>query len=676
MEDLQKVRDRISELKDLLKKYNREYYDEANISVQDSVYDSLYNELLTLEKLYPQLQQSDSPSQVVGGQSSEKFARVNHERPMLSLSNAFSQEDLSEFVERNREKLAKDKLDYVCELKIDGVAISLHYDNGKLKTAATRGDGLAGELVTQHMKAISNIPLVIPYLNKIEVRGEIYMPISSFSKVNNERANKNLDLFANPRNAAAGSLRQLNTDMVAERGLEFIPYHLQEYANIGDQSQYNNLEKLNQIGFKVDKNYKLCTTISEIWEFVLTWTKQKVDLPYEIDGLVIKVNSLLDQQALGETTKSPRWAIAYKFPAEEVTTIVVDIEVNVGRTGVVTPLAILKPVSVAGTTVSKATLHNKKNIAEKDIRISDTVIIRKAGEIIPEVVQVITDLRPAHTVPYGMPQNCPSCGEELVNELDEAALRCPNILCPAQIVEKLIHFTSRKAMNIDGLGPKIIKQLYEKKLVSNVADFYLLKKTDFLTLDRVGEKSTENYLQAIAVTKKNSLEKLLFGFGIRNVGATVATVLAKEFHILAKLMEASYDQLVSIHEIGAKVAGSVIDYFANPQVKEVVAALRATGVNMEYKGTRASAESEETASDERKFVGQTIVITGKFQNYVRDEIADWIVNNGGKVASSVSSNTSFLIAGDKAGSKLAKAQQLKIAIFDEAWLSAEIDGLA
>lgn len=666
--DRQAAQTRIEELRELLNKYNYEYYVLDRPSVPDAEYDRLMQELIALEEQYPEFKTKDSPSQRVGGQPLDAFQKVEHRIPMLSLANAFNEGDLRDFDRRVRQEVGDD-VTYVCELKIDGLAVSVRYEDGYFVQGATRGDGVTGEDITENLKTIRSLPLRLKEAVTLEARGEAYMPKASFERLNEQRKQRGEELFANPRNAAAGSLRQLDPKIAASRHLDLFVYGLANAEELGIDSHSAALDYLQAIGFKVNPERRRCANIDEVIRFVNEWHEKRPQLPYEIDGIVIKVDSFEQQEQLGATAKSPRWAIAYKFPAEEVVTKLIGIELNVGRTGVVTPTAILEPVRVAGTTVQRATLHNEDFIREKDIRIGDSVVIKKAGDIIPEVVNVVFDRRTGEEVPFVMPTHCPECGSELVRLEGEVALRCINPKCPAQIREGLIHFVSRQAMNIEGLGEKVISQLFREGLIHDVADIYRLTKEQLINLERMGEKSATNLLNAIEASKQNSLERLLFGLGIRHVGAKAAKVLAEHFETMDRLQSATKEELMAIHEIGEKMADSIVTYFAKPEVKELLNELRAYGVNMEYKGPK----TPKAGDVDSYFVGKTVVLTGKLESLSRNEAKEKIEQLGGKVTGSVSKNTDLVIAGADAGSKLAKAEQLNIEIWDETRFLQEIE---
>lgn len=651
---------RAQELRLELNQYAHEYYVEDQPSVEDYIYDRLYKELQEIETVYPDVITSDSPTQRVGGKILQGFNKVTHDVQMYSLNDGFSKEDIYEFDERVR-KLAGKPVSYCCELKIDGLAISLKYENGQFVQGATRGDGIVGENITENLKMVKSIPLELKKPISIEVRGECYMPKQSFVALNNEREEAGQDVFANPRNAAAGSLRQLDTAIVAKRNLNTFLYTVADFGPMTAQTQAAALDELSAIGLRTNPEKKLCATIDEVWAYIETYHEKRAELPYEIDGIVIKVNEFSVQSELGFTVKAPRWAIAYKFPPEEAQTVIEEIEWTIGRTGVVTPTAVMQPVRVAGTTVSRASLHNADFIATKDIRLNDSVIIYKAGDIIPEVAQVVTEERAESSRPYIMPTHCPVCGSELVHLDEEVALRCINPKCPAQIKEGLNHFVSRNAMNIDGLGPRVLAQMYDKMLVADVADLYFLTIEDLLTLDKIKEKSATNIYTAITASKENSVERLIFGLGIRHVGAKAAKILAEYFGDLRAVSQASKEEIMALDSLGEIIADSVVTYFANEEVHELMDELTKADVNMIYKGIR----KKQLADIESPFKDKTIVLTGKLTHYTREEAKEKIENLGGKVTGSVSKKTDLVVAGEEAGSKLTKAEELGISVWNE-----------
>ncbi|MEW9670351.1 NAD-dependent DNA ligase LigA [Ammoniphilus sp. 3BR4] len=658
--DLVAAQKRIEELREAINKHNYLYYVKDNPQITDQEYDQLMKELLALEESFPDLKSPDSPSQRVGSEPLPFFEKVEHRVPMLSLGNSFGADDLRDFDRRVRQNATSEEVRYVCELKIDGLAVSLRYEDGLFVQGATRGDGAIGEDITQNLKTIRSMPLRLSEPRTIEVRGEAFMPRRAFEKLNKGREEKGEQLFANPRNVAAGSLRQLDPKLAAERELDLFIYGIGLLEGDQVDSHSEGLQYLEALGFKVNQERRVFSSIEEVIQFVEGWTEKRSQLPYDIDGMVIKVDSYAQQRELGFTAKSPRWATAYKFPAEEVVTVLEDIEVSVGRTGAVTPTAILKPVSLAGTTVKRASLHNEDIIREKGLMIGDHVIVKKAGDIIPEVVGVLADRRTGEERPYQMPTHCPECESELVRLEEEVALRCVNPSCPAHIREGLIHFVSRNAMNIDGLGEKVITQLFNHQLIRDVADLYFLKREELLSLERMGEKSVDNLLAGIEASKQNSLEKLVFGLGIRLVGAKAAKTLSQTFLTLDRIMEVSEDELIAVDEIGPKMAHSIAAYFAIPQVRETIERLRQAGVNFEYKGPRL-----EEISGDSPFAGKTVVLTGTLEQMSRKEAQAAVEERGGKVSGSVSAKTDLVVAGEAAGSKLKKAQELNITVLTE-----------
>lgn len=657
---MSKIQKKMNDLITKINKYNHEYYVLDNPTISDAEYDQLFHELVQLEEANPELMRTDSPTQRVGAKPLETFSKVEHSVPMLSLSNAFNIEELRAFDRRVKERI-DENITYICELKIDGLAISLTYDNGHFTLGATRGDGQIGEDITSNLRTIRSIPLSIQEQGKIEVRGEAFMPHESFMKLNKLRADEDQPLFANPRNAAAGSLRQLDPKIAASRHLDLFLFGYGEWEKETIRTHSERLNYLSKLGFKINKEWKKCETIEEVIEYVEYWTEERPHLSYEIDGIVIKVDSLDQQEALGFTARNPRWAIAYKFPAIEAVTTLKDIELSVGRTGVVTPTAILEPVFIDGSTVSRATLHNADQIRALDIRIGDTVILKKAGDIIPKVVRVIVEERIGNEQPYEMPTNCPACDSDLVHLDEEVALRCLNPNCPAQLQEALIHFVSRDAMNIDGLGEKVIAQLYNENLVSSIDDLYRLEHRQLIGLERMGEKSVNNLLTAINHSKSNSLEKLVFGLGIRHIGAKAAQILAAHFKTMDKLMNTTFEELVEIDEIGEKMADSIVQYFTEEHVEELITHLKDLSINMTYDGPDLSSGDTE----ELLFADKTIVLTGKLEHFTRREARDTIERLGGKVTGSVSGNTDLVIAGESAGSKYDQAKKLNVTIWDE-----------
>ncbi len=649
---------RIDELIEQLQKLGHAYYVLDDPIVPDGTYDALLQELRNLEEVHPDLIRSHSPTQRVGGAPLESFQKVQHERPMLSLSNAFNEEDVRAFHRRVTERIGKD-IAYVCELKIDGLAISLTYVDGEFVRGATRGDGTTGEDITSNVKTINSIPLKIDAQGILEVRGEAFMPRSSFLALNESRVEREEALFANPRNAAAGSLRQLDPKIAASRNLDvfLFGYGRWEQENLPTHSE--RLMYLSSLGFKINPTWKRCDTIDEVIEFIEEWTEQRDELSYDIDGIVIKVDRLDAQEELGYRANNPRYATAYKFPAEEAITTIHDIEWSVGRTGVVTPTAVLEPVLIDGSTVQRATLHNTDMIEELDIRLNDTVVLKKAGDIIPKIIRVIEEMRTDEQQTYEVPTNCPACGEELVHLEEEVALRCINPDCPAQLQEKLIHFVSRDAMNIDGLGEKVIQQLYNEKLITTISDLYRLRKEDILPLERMGEKSSTNLINAIEQSKANSLEKLIFGLGIRHIGAKAAFILAREYQTMDALKQATYEELIEIDEIGEKMADAIVQYFNGEHIALLLDELLDAGVNMTYDGPA------ETDRVDHFLSGKTVVLTGKMEQFTRKEAQRKIEAIGGSVTGSVSRNTDLVIAGKSAGSKYERAIELEIPVWDE-----------
>ena len=648
---------RMNELVALLNRYATEYYTSDNPSVSDSEYDRLYRELVELETAYPKQVLADSPTHRVGGKVLDGFEKYSHQYPLYSLQDAFSREELEAFDARVRKEVAHPT--YICELKIDGLSISLTYEKGILVAGATRGDGSIGENITENLKRVKDIPLTLPEELDITVRGECYMPRASFDQVNQARQENGEPEFANPRNAAAGTLRQLDTAVVAKRNLATFLY--QEASPSTRDSQEKVLKHLEQLGFVVNPKRILAENIDEIWNFIQEVGQERDNLPYDIDGVVIKVNDLASQEELGFTVKAPKWAVAYKFPAEEKEAQLLSVDWTVGRTGVVTPTANLTPVQLAGTTVSRATLHNVDYIAEKDIRKDDTVIVYKAGDIIPAVLRVVESKRVSEEK-LDIPTNCPSCNSGLLHFEDEVALRCINPRCPAQIMEGLIHFASRDAMNITGLGPSIVEKLFAANLVKDVADIYRLKEEDFLLLEGVKEKSASKLYQAIQASKENSAEKLLFGLGIRHVGSKASQLLLQHFHSIENLAQADPEEVASIESLGGVIAKSLQTYFATEGSEILLRELKEAGVNLDYKGQTVVADAA--------LSGLTVVLTGKLERLKRSEAKSKLESLGAKVTGSVSKKTDLVVAGADAGSKLQKAQELGIEVRDEAWLES------
>lgn len=653
----------IGPLRQQLIQWGKEYYEQDQPTVEDYVYDREYQRLVSLESQFPELVTPDSPTQRVGGQTDTQLAKVTHDIPMLSMGDIFSVEELHDFNLRQQDSLSHPThLEYDLELKIDGLSLSLVYENGRLVQASTRGNGVIGEDVTANAMTIKDIPHQLPEPLSVEFRGECYMPKASFVKLNEEREANGQPVFANPRNAAAGSLRQLDPQVTARRNLATFMYYVPEYEKIGVTTQEAALQRMRDLGFNVNPNNRTVHNEDELAEYINEYTAKRDDLEYGIDGIVEKVNDLATEQQLGNTVKVPRWEIAYKFPPEEQATVVRDIVWTVGRTGNVTPTAVMDPVQLAGTTVSRASLHNPDYLQEKDIRIGDTVLLHKAGDIIPEISRVVLGKRPADSEEYQIPTHCPVCDSELVHLDGEVALRCVNPMCPAQIKEGLAHFASRNAMNIDGLGPKIIEQLWDKKLVRDFADLYRLNNDQLLTLDKFGAKSASNLLTSIDNSRHNSVERLLFGLGIRHVGAKVARLIAEHFGSLDAVMNATAEEISAVDTIGPTIGDSVATYFANDQVHQLIQELKDVQVNMQY--TSAS-----TVDSDSEWNGQRVVLTGKLSTLTRAEAKEWLEEHGAKVTGSVSKKTNLLIAGEKAGSKLQKAQQLGVPVWDEQQLS-------
>ena len=648
---------RMNELVALLNRYATEYYTSDNPSVSDNEYDRLYRELVELEAAYPDQVLADSPTHRVGGKVLDGFEKYSHQYPLYSLQDAFSREELEAFDARVRKEVAHPT--YICELKIDGLSISLTYEKGILVAGATRGDGSIGENITENLKRVKDIPLTLPEELDITVRGECYMPRASFDQVNQVRQENGEPEFANPRNAAAGTLRQLDTAVVAKRNLATFLY--QEASPSTRDSQEKVLKNLEQLGFVVNPKRILAESMDEIWNFIQEVGQERDNLPYDIDGVVIKVNDLAGQEELGFTVKAPKWAVAYKFPAEEKEAQLLSVDWTVGRTGVVTPTANLTPVQLAGTTVSRATLHNVDYIAEKDIRKDDTVIVYKAGDIIPAVLRVVETKRVSEEK-LDIPTNCPSCDSDLLHFEDEVALRCINPRCPAQIMEGLIHFASRDAMNITGLGPSVVEKLFAANLVKDVADIYRLKEEDFLLLEGVKEKSASKLYQAIQASKENSAEKLLFGLGIRHVGSKASQLLLQHFHSIENLAQADPEEVASIESLGVVIAKSLQTYFATEGSEILLRELKEAGVNLDYKGQTVVADAA--------LSGLTVVLTGKLERLKRSEAKSKLESLGAKVTGSVSKKTDLVVAGADAGSKLQKAQELGIEVRDEAWLES------
>lgn len=657
-----KVLEEVQAIRAELNKWSHEYYVLDRPTVEDHVYDEKYRRLVELEKQYPELVTADSPTKRVGGQILSGFEKVEHEIPMLSLGDVFSKEELADFKEKLEESVGEE-LVYNCELKIDGLAISLVYEKGIFVKGSTRGNGTIGEDITENLKTIKAIPLRLSEPIDVEVRGECYMPKEAFLKLNETREEQGQTVFANPRNAAAGSLRQLDTRQTAKRNLSVFMYYLIEPEKYGVKTQSEALAKLQSWGFKVNQEAKRVTKMAEIDQYIDKYQQTRAELAYEIDGIVIKADSFAIQAKVGNTVKVPRWAIAYKFPPDEQETIVREIEWTVGRTGVVTPTAVMDPVELAGTMVARASLHNPDYLLQKDIRLGDTVKLHKAGDIIPEISEVVLAKRPKDSVSYEIPTNCPECGAKLVHLDEEVALRCINPQCPALLKESLTHFASRNAMNIDGLGPRIIEQLFDKHLIKDAAGLYNLTFDELLTLDKFKEKSANNLLNAIAKSKQNSLERLLFGLGIRHVGAKAARLLAEHFKTIDNLKQADVAEIVAIDSLGETIADAVVTYFKNEQVDVLLTELAQAGVNLEFLGKTSEEIAQKMGDDPLN--GLTVVLTGKLDKIKRADAKKRLEAHGAKVTGSVSKKTDLLVAGHDAGSKLTKAQELGIKIIDE-----------
>ena len=651
---------RIKELKDILNKSGYEYYVLDNPTMSDFEYDRLMQELIKLEGEFPEFATADSPTQRVGGEVADGFAEVVHTVQMQSLADVFSKDELYEFDSRVRAALGDESVEYVTEMKIDGLSVSLEYENGLFTRGSTRGNGFVGEDITQNLKTIPGIPLKLNEpLPFIEVRGEVYMPEKSFLRLNEQREASGEPVFANPRNAAAGSLRQLDSRIAAERKLDIFVFNLQRIEGKKLSSHSQSIEYLASLGFKVIPERDVYTNIDDAYKEVLRIGESRGELAFDIDGAVVKVNSFTQREFLGSTSKTPKWAAAYKFPAEQKQTELLDIILQVGRTGAVTPNAVLEPVRIAGSTVSRATLHNIDNIKDKDIRIGDTVIIEKAGDIIPAVVGVVKEKRPANSAPFEMPKVCPICGEPLVREEGEAAVRCINPNCSAQQLRAVIHFVSKAAMNIDGLGASIVEQLLDKKLINDCSDIYYLNFDNVISLDGFAEKSANNLIAAISESKKSGLDRVLFGLGIRMIGSRAAQILAAHFGNIDPLMSASVDELSSISEIGTKMAQSIVEYFKQDKSLYIIERLRAAGVDLTYTSTQKG----------NNFDGKIFVLTGTLPTLKRNDAKKLIESYGGKVSGSVSKNTDFVVAGEEAGSKLDKALSLGIKVLSEAELT-------
>lgn len=661
MSDMREIEERLRKLREEIEYHNYRYYVLDDPVISDVEYDRLMQELIDLEEAYPELVTADSPTQRVGSEPITAFEQIIHSSPMMSLTNSYSLEELKAFDSRVRKALPGEGVEYVAELKVDGLAVSLTYEDGYFARGATRGDGTRGEDVTHNLKTIRSVPMRIRYQNPVtvDVRGEVFMPRREFRKLNEERRLKGEALFANPRNAAAGSLRQLDPRITASRQLDIFVYGVGNVSGVTLGTQMEVLDFLRECGFRVNPNVKLCRSIDEVMDYAETWNDKREDIDYEIDGIVVKVNSLDQQARLGSTARSPRWATAYKFPAKQGTTVVKDIIVQVGRTGTLTPVALLEPIELAGSVVSRASLHNEDIIRSKDIRIGDAVVIEKGGDIIPEVVKVIPERRTGNEREFTMPTKCPECGSGVVRPEGEVASRCTNETCPAQIREGIIFFASRDAMDIEGMGPQIVSQLLKSGLVSGVDDIYSLKFEDLVNLERMGEKSAENLLNAIEASKSRPLHRLINALGIRLVGERTARDLASHFGSMDKLSKATYDELISIPEVGPKVAESIVAFFGNPRNLEAIGNLQAKGVNMVE--PRADASAQRT----NVFTGKTVVFTGSLERFTRKEAEARVLESGGKTSGSVGKKTDYVVVGKDPGSKYDKAKALGITILTE-----------
>lgn len=648
---------RIEELINLINYHNEKYYNQDSPEIEDFEYDNLMKELIKLEEENPELKRNDSPSNRVGGKPLDKFEQVVHKIPMLSLSNAYSWEDLKDFDSRVREAVGSD-VEYVVEFKIDGLSVGLNYNNGIFESGATRGNGIVGENVTKNLMTIKNIPLNIDEKGELTVRGEVYISKKDFEEINKIQEEQDQPLYANPRNLAAGSLRQLDSKLTAKRPLDIFIFNLEDINSKQFKTHSESLEYLKQLGFHVSPEFKVFKTMDEIIEYIKYWTEHREDLGFGIDGMVIKVNNLAQREQMGYTAKSPRWAIAYKFPAERKETKLLDIVVEVGRTGTITPTAVLEPIRLAGTTVSRATLHNEDYINEKDIKINDTVLVQKAGDIIPQVVEVIKEKRTGEEMEFKMPEECPVCGEPTVRLEGEAAVKCINISCPAQIRRGIIHFASREAMDIDGLGESIITLLLKQDLIKDISDLYYLKKEQISVLERMGDKSATNLINAINKSKENDLWRFINGLGIKLIGTKAAKILASEFKDLDKLMNATEQELINLEEFGQTMTDSVVEFFKEEKNISVIEKLKEAGVNTKL------IESDD-ADIPKIFEKMKIVLTGTLPTLKRNDAKEMIEKRGGKATSSVSKSTSFVLAGEEAGSKLTKANDLGIKVIDE-----------
>lgn len=648
------MKQRYDELIALIEKANYEYYTIDNPTITDRDYDNMMSELLDIEDKYPELRRPDSPTQKVGGEIISEFKKVQHKIPMFSIADVFNESEIVAFDERVRKEFPNPN--YVCELKIDGLAVSLIYENGIFKSAATRGNGTIGEDITHNVKTIKSIPLRLNKPETIEVRGEIYMPKKSFNKLNEQREKNGEPIFQNPRNAAAGSIRQLDSSIAKSRNLDAFLYHVPATTK---KTHYEALMELKELGFVVNPHIRLVHNISEIIDYIEEWTAKREELPYEIDGIVIKVNDIHMQKELGNTAKYPKWVIAYKFPAEEVKSKLTDIVCTVGRTGQITPNAVFDPIKVMGSTIRRATLHNEKYIQDKDLRIGDTILVHKAGDVIPEVVGPVLSERKTELPIYQMPETCPICGTKLIPTESQIDLRCPNDNCPARNIESLIHYSDRKAMNIEGLGERIIEDFYNMHIINNIIDIYNLKdkKEELIELEGFGDKSVNNLLYNIENSKKASLEKLLYAIGIKGIGEKNAKILAKKYYTLEKLMSATEEELQSIPDIGPILAHNIIIFFNDSDNQKLIEDLKAIGMNTTYLGT--------VTKENENFLGKRFVVTGTLEKYTRDEIQSLIEENGGLWSSSVTKNTAAVIVGSNPGSKYEKAKELNVPIWSE-----------
>ena len=654
---LEEARKEIEKLREEIRYHEYKYYVEAQPEISDYEFDMLMKRLQELEARFPELITPDSPTQRVGEKPVEGFPTATHDPPMLSLENVYSYEEFLDFHNRILKALPGEEVEYVVEMKIDGVSIAVQYENGIYTRAITRGDGFQGDVVTENIKTVRSLPLRIKEKRFVEVRGEVFMSKESFERLNRERAERGEPLFANPRNATAGTIRLLDPKEVSRRGLDIFFYYIFINKDYPGPTHWENLQQIKELGFKRNEYVWLCKTPEEVLRIWDEWKDKKDSLSYDVDGLVVKVNSIDQQKRLGVTAKFPRWAIAFKFPAKQAVTRIINIELNVGRTGAVTPVAILQPVQLAGTTVSRATLHNEEEIKRKDIRIGDWVVIEKGGDIIPKVVSVVKSKRTGEEKPFVMPRYCPVCGAELYRPPGEVIWRCPNVACPAKIKESILHFVSRNAMNIEHIGEALVEQLLKKGLIKDPADIYFLKKKDLERLERMGPKSAQNVIDEIERSKENDLWRLIHALGIRYVGEKTAKLLEEHFESLEDLMKASYNQLVSIPEIGDKVAYSIIHFFKDEHNRKIIEKLRAAGVNFRRK--------KEVKEGEKPLAGKTFVFTGELDRFTRSEASSIVESLGGKVSSSVSRKTDFVVVGKNPGSKYQKAQQLGVKILNE-----------